>query len=209
MICSFCEKVCLNANSHRNHERTCLQNKDRVYKNGKTGKQGSNQYIKAKQSGSDLQMSDATKDKIRHASIGRKHSIEFKDKQRERALARGLGGVRPSRRVQYNGITLGSTYELDVAKSLDENGIDWTTCKKFHYVDPFGKSRTYTPDFYLPEYDIYLDPKNDFLIENINPSLGFKDSEKIKRVMEQNDVKILILDKDHLNWDSISQALNP
>lgn len=38
MKCSYCEKVCISANSLRNHERTCPENPLRVYKNGMTGK---------------------------------------------------------------------------------------------------------------------------------------------------------------------------
>ena len=71
----------------------------------------------------------------------------------------------------------------------------------------YWKERRYTPDFYLSEYDIYLDPKNDFLINNINPSLGFFDKEKIQWVSEQNDISVIILDKDQLNWDDIQKML--
>lgn len=59
------------------------------------------------------------------------------------------------------------------------------------------------PDIYLVDYDIYLDPKNDFLIENVNPSLGFSDKVKIKLVEEQNQITVLILDKNHLSWKNI------
>ena len=38
MICQYCSKECKNANSHRNHERTCPKNETRVYKNGMIGK---------------------------------------------------------------------------------------------------------------------------------------------------------------------------
>jgi very-short-patch-repair endonuclease len=38
VICQFCGKECKNANSHRNHERTCPKNPNRNYKNGMTGK---------------------------------------------------------------------------------------------------------------------------------------------------------------------------
>jgi hypothetical protein len=68
----------------------------------------------------------------------------------------------------------------------------------FHY---------YTPDFYLPEYDVYLDPKNDFLINNNNPSLGYKDTDKIKWVELYNNIKIIILDKNHLVWDKIKEII--
>lgn len=129
------------------------------------------------------------------------------NKQSEIAKARGFGGVRPSVRINYNGISLGSTYELKLAKSLDEFEILWIKPKKIKYIDPFGKSRTYEADFYLPEYNVYLDPKNDFLINNINPRLGFKDTEKIRLVSEQNNVRIIILNKTQLNWESVQILL--
>jgi hypothetical protein len=127
---------------------------------------------------------------------------------RTHAINRGLGGVRPSKRILYNNVHLGSTYEVAVAKDLDANNIRWSTCKRINYIDPFGKKRTYTPDLYLIDYDVYLDPKNDFLLNNINPGLGFTDSEKIKLVENQNKIKILILDKNNLTWSAIKRMLN-
>jgi len=131
---------------------------------------------------------------IKEKRIHRKQKKNFQGN----AKKNGFGGVAQSRRIKYNDRTLGSSYELKVAISLDENNIQWDTCKRFIYTDPSGKRRTYTPDIYLPEYDVYLDPKNDFLINNINPSLGFSDIEKINLVQDQNFIRIIILDKNQL-----------
>lgn len=70
-----------------------------------------------------------------------------------------------------------------------------------------GKLHYYTPDFYLPDYNLYLDPKNDFLINNINPKLGYADSYKIEQVMLQNNIRIIILNKEQLSWDYIKQQI--
>jgi hypothetical protein len=123
------------------------------------------------------------------------------------ASHRGLGGVRPSKRIIRNGKVLGSSFEAKVVDDLDLHGIKWDTCRKFPYVDPHGKHRTYTPDIYLIDYDVYLDPKNDFLIHNVNPSLGFKDTEKIELVEQQNDIKVLILNKNQLSWECIRNII--
>ena len=45
----------------------------------------------------------------------------------------------------------------------------------------------------------FLDPKNDFLINNKNPALGFTDAEKISLAMQQNNIRVIILNKDHLS----------
>lgn len=138
-----------------------------------------------------------------------KVSNKTRQKLRESALKNNFGG--PHRHtIEYNNSILGSSYELQVAESLDKNNIKWTQCKKFKYYeenDINKKYHYYTPDFYLPEYDVYLDPKNDFLINNNNPSLGYKDTDKIKWVELYNNIKIIILDKNHLVWDKIKEII--
>lgn len=119
------------------------------------------------------------------------------------AKKNNLGGVRPSSKIIYRGEKLGSSYELELAKSLDKHKIKWEIPRRFKYIDPNGKQRSYTPDFYLSEYDVYLDPKNDFLINNANPALGFKDKEKIQIVEKTHNIKVLILNKDELSWEHV------
>lgn len=153
---------------------------------------------------------ETLKTKIHNGEIkykGTPHTEEFKKKARENAIKNNLGGVRKSKKILYNGYYLGSMYEYKLALDLDKNNIKWKVPNKIKYKDSNGKTRFYTPDFYLPEYDIYLDPKNDYLINNINPILGFKDSDKIKWVCEQNNIKCYILNEKQLNWDYIKAEL--
>lgn len=89
-------------------------------------------------------------------------------------------------------VWLESSYEYKVANFLDTNNINWIRPKFLPYIRN-GKQYRYYPDFYLLEKDLYLDPKNDFLIQ--------KDAEKIRLVQEQNNVKIQIISKKDLkNW---------
>lgn len=143
--------------------------------------------------------SDAAKRQIVSKDTRQKHS--------DRAKRLGFGGVRQSCWIKYNGKMLGSSYELTVAKNLDLNHINWDTCKAFNYIDPFGKSRKYTPDFYLTDFNVYLDPKNDFLLNYINPRLKFTDIEKIKLVETQNNIRVIILNKDQLSWQIIKTLI--
>lgn len=171
---------------------------------GNLGKKGENQYTKAEKLGHcKPSVSQSTKTKMSNKAKNRKHSLETKEKLSIEAKKRNLGGVRQSKKINYNGILLGSSYELVLAQDLDKNNIKWSIPKRINYIDPFGKSRTYQADFYLDDFDIYLDPKNDFLIEKPNPKLGFKDSEKIHLVQKQNDLKIFILNKDELSWNDV------
>lgn len=122
------------------------------------------------------------------------------------AFERELGGFPKWKRISYNGMKFDSTYEVSVVKTLEENNIKWERPKKLFYIDCFGKLRTYTADFYLPDYDVYLDPKNDYLI-NFIPEGGFSHSQKILWVQEQNKVVVLILTKHQLQWHNIKLVL--
>lgn len=206
LVCRFCGSERKNPRSLRNHERLCKSNpKRRLSIIDYTKRKTSNQYIKAVERGLPPPVSPC---KGVTGKKGCVHTDEFKLNQRAVALARGLGGVTQSRWIRYNGKVLGSTYELRVAQSLDEHGVKWDTCTKFKYMDPHGKLRTYTPDIYLIDFDVYLDPKNDFLIQNVNPALGFKDVDKIKLVEEQNNIRVIVVDKHNLNWDCVKALID-
>lgn len=214
LLCKFCSQERKNENSLRNHERQCKSNPNRQINIFETREfhetiSHENQYTKAKKLGLPApQVSEETREKIRKTSTGRQHTDQSKRKMSDSAIQRGVGGVKQSRWIRYNGKVLGSSYELSLVQDLDANSIKWDTCKRFFYVDPFGKVRTYTPDIYLIDYGVYLDPKNDFLIKNVNPFLGFKDSEKIELVMKQNGIKVLILSKEELTWEFVKTRLH-
>lgn len=124
------------------------------------------------------------------------HTQITKDKLSRIAIDRGFGGKNYRKTFEYNGVLLESSYELILAKDLDNHNIAWNRPKRLKWIDNSGKQRHYTPDFYLPEFDIYLDPKNDYLIKI--------DSEKVRLCSIQNNVKIHVLNKSQLSWDYIA-----
>ena len=136
---------------------------------------------------------------------GKHHSLESRKKMSEAAKAddRYLRFKGSRKSFEYNGFKFMSTYEVTVAKILDENHISWIQPKKLAYIKKKKKKHNYIPDFYLPDYNVYLDPKNDYLIQNVNPVLGYRDIDKISWVMQQNNVHIIILSKTELTWDII------
>lgn len=207
ILCQYCSKVCKNLNSLRQHEIRCPHNPNRI----NTVHAGFNtKGKKAWNKGLTKETSDVVKrqaelqSKTKKGKPGRKHTDAEKQTLREHALKNKLGGFNMRKKTIFvNGIAVDSSYEKIVAESLTENNIEWKRCDRFKYIDNKNKLHYYTPDFYLPKYDVYLDPKNDYLINNINPILKFRDTDKIKWVMEQNNIKIIILDKDHLTYEKI------
>lgn len=205
-----CEKCCCNftANNFRKHYEICgvkpQRNKHPIL--GSRGKwsKGLTKETDPRVAAQGRKTSVALSGRPGHSP-----SEDHKKRLSEAAIARGFGGTTQSRWIEYCGVKLGSSYEVQLAVDLDKNKIKWEKPKRFRYVDPKGKQRTYTPDFYLPEFDLYLDPKNDFLINNINPSLGFSDTEKISLVEKQNNIKVLILSKNELTWNSVQMKYRP
>lgn len=82
-------------------------------------------------------------------------------------------------------VCLQSSYEKETADILDDLNIIWIRPKHLKYGN-----QKYFPDFYLPEKDLYLDPKNNYLAK--------LDQEKIKKACEENKVLVLILTKDKI-----------
>ena len=67
---------------------------------------------------------------------------------------------------QEKEVLLESTWEYLLATWLDENDIIWERPKYVKWLDPRdNKERLYYPDFYLPMYKLYLDPKNPYVMD--------------------------------------------
>ena len=162
--------------------------------------------------GIEFQDKPSSKRKYCSPSCSSKHRMNdpsFKAKARERAIKQGLGG-NVSRGVHgwyespFAGrVFLESSYEFDVAKELDENGIKWIRPSKkdaFVYQYPEeDKERRYFPDFYLPDYDVYLDPKNNYRIK--------QDMRKIRIVAQTHKVRVIVLEKERLSWSDIGALI--
>ena len=136
---------------------------------GMSGKKGKNQYIKAKEEGTEYIASDTTRIKLSELSKNRKHSEETKKKLSEIAKIRHSSGWNPvcgrAKKYDYHSnvagdISVDGTWELLVAEYLDSLGVTWYRNKnKFVYIHLNGKEATYTPDFYVKDWDSYIEVK--------------------------------------------------
>lgn len=96
-----------------------------------------------------------------------------------------------SKWYNVSGQLVQGTWERDLAIKFDELGIKWIKLSVNKDVWPYvidGKLKHYTPDFYLPEFNVYLDPKGYWWGD---------DKRKIEEVKKQHcDKKLLIIEKD-------------
>ena len=63
------------------------------------------------------------------------------------------------KRKLYNGILFDSSWEVEVAKYLDSQNIKWERPTKGFLYEWNNSLHTYYPDFYLLEYDRYIEVK--------------------------------------------------
>lgn len=148
-----------------NHSRWCDKNPKRSEYNNGSLKAVEAMNAARKKSGIKNQYSygavcsDETKKKISESNKGKLHTEESKRKMSEIALKQTHRRLRKGC-IEYKGILLDSSWELELAKRLDELNIEWIRPDPISWVDDEGITHNYFPDFYLPEQDLYLDPKN-------------------------------------------------
>ena len=160
------------------------------------GKSGSNQYIKSKKLGLLAPVYD-TSNRERHGCC----SPDWHTKPEAKLASSKCGGYKENagRSKKFKVIdsfgketVLQSTYELRCSEILNEMNIKWIRPKALKY-----DGRNYFADFYLPDYDVWLDPKNSYKAK--------QDEEKIRKVIEQNNVKLHILLEEHLTKEYIAR----
>lgn len=202
-ICRYCGRVCKNNNSLHNHERLCKENPDRQilvsnfikwneFRKGKHLQKVSNQYIKSKETGEVYIISDATRQKISKTSKGRLHTEECKQK-----LSKTMKKVAAenksysenkshlTKKSYVNGFRMDSDWEKIFAEYLISSDIKWEKSNKsFKYIFE-GEEHSYYPDFYLSEYDRYIEIKG----YETEKDLAKYKSVKDLIVLKQNDIK--------------------
>lgn len=207
-VCEHCNKECKNRNSYLNHEQRCSQNPCRIKpkSGGFTQWHAINgSWNKGKTKDTDdriLRYSKTLQDSYASGKIQKHGCFAWTAPERSaNAKRQGLGGYNENagRSKKFivvdsfgNRAVLQSTYEYRCANILDELKIKWIRPKALKY-----DNRNYFADFYLTEYDIYLDPKNAYKAK--------LDKIKIDSVIAQNNVKVIVLSEEHLTKEFIKE----
>ena len=105
----------------------------------------------------------ATRDKTSKRMIGKKLPEHIREKVSATALQKVKDGtwhnsLARSRQHLYKNEKFDGTWEVMLATWFDSQNITWKRNKNaFPYI--FDKMRCYTPDFYLPDIDCYIEVK--------------------------------------------------
>lgn len=195
--CKHCKKefdlLNKSKNFMLNHSRWCDMNprskedKEKIIlamQESKIKSKINNQYTKAKSKNEILIMSEEIRNKISNSNKNKKYTEETKKKMSEGSLKSKHRRLR-RKTIMYNNILLDSTWELELAKRLDFINIEWIRPEPLKWTDHNNIEHNYFADFYLPKYDIYLDPKN--------PHVYNVQNEKIKCLLSQyKNIKFIL-----------------
>ena len=174
--CKYCflNFETLSNNERANHSRWCCKNPKRSTYSEELIKARAckvsfeNQYTKAKKQNKKIPISPC---KGKPGSfLGKKHSEKTKALQREKALNSSHRRVM-KKTAFYKNVLMDSSWEIELAKRLDFLGIKWVRPMAVPWKDNNGVTHHYFADFYLPEYNLYLDPKNLYVIKLQNNKL--------------------------------------
>ena len=206
LLCKYCNKECKNKKSLSSHQRWCPSNKERVYTNGMTGKKGTNQYTKG------AKCSEETRRKIGKASKKQvwteerraRHSIAMK-----RAVEKNPDSYTSSNRgrtkqIIFDGIKFQGTWELDYYRYCKSKNICIVRCTEgFHYE--WNGSRTYYPDFYLPDHNVYVEVKGYKTERDLAKWKHFPNQLK---VIQKADIQAIRKENDYHRIDSANRCDN-
>lgn len=170
LTCQYCGKEYKNRNSLCNHERLCPKNPQRSeYIHEGFNNVGHIAWNKGLTKETDIRVrknAESVKKTWESGLIQYNNRItpEIRNKISNTCLEKSRKGewhtsLARNMHHEYKGFDLHGTWELKYAMYLDEQGINWYRNKeRFEYLYE-GKLHYYTPDFYLPDSDEYVEIK--------------------------------------------------
>lgn len=195
-VCSFCQKICKKKNSLSNHKRRCELNPDKFpkqpffdsleYKEKQRkkslGRIASNE-TKEKLSFIVKKRFEDINERLKHSKIMKQVVLDNPKSYSDKNI------VGRSKHFIIDGIRYNSTWEYIVAECLTKQKIKWirTGIKPENYY--WNKSwHLYFPDFYLLDYDCYIEVKG---YETDRDKAKWSYSKKKVFIIKQKEIKLI------------------
>lgn len=182
-FCKYCDKEYSTSSGRGLHEIQCLLNPDR--KSPQLGRKAWNKGLTKENSKIINQSSEKLKRTIKKVGPSGCCSSSYLGSEDHIKNARKGGGFRKGagrgkkeyvENILNEKFLLRSSYEIILANWLNDQNILWVQPKSFFY-ELNGKKMRYFPDFFLPDYSIIIETKNDYLL-----SLQTEKMDAIKKV---------------------------
>lgn len=197
-VCLFCGREFESNRGSARHSAYCSKNPNRKLVYPGTGKRGSNQWTKAKETGVDFVYNPKSGEKAQETRIKNgtnKHSEETKkkiSKSMKLAVVKYPESYTSSNRgrtkqIEKYGIKFQGSWELRYYEHCLSKGILIERCKE-HFPYEWNGTRSYNPDFYLPETDTYVEVKG---YETDRDRAKWRDFPKTLIVIKSKELKEL------------------
>ena len=165
LLCQYCNKECKNHNAHRNHERLCRNNPNKQESSIEKFKaQNSVPWNKGK-----VGVQVAWNKGKEGTFTGRSHSTETRKKMSDNIKQRYADGWECTagrcKKYSYSSpiagdIKVDGSWELIFCRYADMLGLKWRrNTSRFPYIKPDGKASTYLPDFFVEDWNCYVEIK--------------------------------------------------
>lgn len=192
LTCRFCDRECQTTQSLAQHQSRCKNNPKRVDPSSwATGnRKGIPSWNAGLKNDPRCKLSDASKQKLSKIASERKQSVETNLKRKttiDKKVKSGEWHTSLASKMYktYAGEIFHGSWEVAYAKFLDSVGTSWDRNTRSFSYEFEGKQRRYTPDFYLPLEDVYVEIK------------GYK-TEKDDAKWKQFPERLVVLMKEEL-----------
>jgi hypothetical protein len=233
MECIFCKRIINNKGSALAHQNVCKLNPERkkytrspfagrkkgcvAWNKGKSNVEIYGEFkaaqIKQKASSSIQHLVNTTGSSWSKMSIDQQN--QFKENHRQAINNRYENGWLPKagrcEKIKYFSIfagdtTVDGTWEYELAVYLDENKINWKRNKKrFSYINEHNKQSFYTPDFYIVDFNFYIEikgyetEKDRCKWKHFTEELVILKAEELKLIKQKVPFKDIIYKSKHIN----------
>ena len=172
LFCQFCKSPRKNKNSKSNHERLCKLNPNKQSTHFHTDynktRKPTNQFIKSVELGIEKPtvsettrklLSDRSKSQEWSDERRKNHSLAMKNAVLNNPESYSKSNRGRVKHIKKYGLTFDGRWELKFYEWCIDNNIKVYDNKKFFSYVWNNSEHLYNPDFYLPDYDIYVEVK--------------------------------------------------
>jgi len=202
MLCKYCNRTAKTLVSNSQHELYCKSNPNRKSKTPSYGMLGKTKALgwdnKNQWSIPNYKISEETRKKQSAASKKqvwseeqkKRQSVRMKEAVRNNPESYTSSNRGRTKQIEFDGVKFQGSWELEFYKWAKAANLNPERCiEGFGYV--WNGNRTYFPDFYIREYDLYIEVK------------GYK-TERDDAKWNQFPKKLLVVDKKGI--DSIKKG---